>query len=98
MTLKKTTMDDTYQIPPKTISIDLWKAVAILLTAMLGSAGAGLWSGLTTLNADHYQLTALAQTVSEHEQSSTKMTEALTAWIRSVDSRLSNIEGRLGVK
>lgn len=98
MTLKKTPMDDTQQIPPKTITVDLWKAVAVLLTAMLGSAGAGLWSGLTTLNADHYQLSALAQTVSQHEQSSVQITKDLTAWIRSVDMRLSNIEGRLGVK
>lgn len=95
MTLKKTPMDDTYQIPQKTITVDLWKAVAILLTAMLGSAGAGLWSGITTLNADHFQLTALAQEVSDHQVKSDEVLQGLMVRLSSIDSRLSRIEGRL---
>jgi hypothetical protein len=95
MTLKKTPMDDTYSLPPKTITVDLWKAVAIMLTAMLGSAGAGLWSGITTLNADHYQLVALAQEVSDHQVKSDEVLQGLMVRLSSIDSRLSRIEGRL---
>ena len=35
----------------KTITIDLWKAVAIMVTAMLGSAGAGLWGAVGSSGA-----------------------------------------------
>lgn len=56
----KQTMNDK-----KTITIDLWKAVVIMVTAMLGSAGAGLYSAVVTINSDHYILANNVEKVEE---------------------------------
>lgn len=52
----------------KTISLALWKAVGILLFAVIGSAGAGLWGAVVTLNSDHYTVMALAKDVESIEK------------------------------
>ena len=50
---------------PKVLRIDLWKAIAIMGTAMLASAGAGLYGSLATINSDHFTIRALDNEISE---------------------------------
>jgi hypothetical protein len=62
--------DETYRVSKDNIvtsspviRIDLWKAVLIVVTAMLGSAGAGLYGAMATLNSDHFAVVALVEDV-----------------------------------
>lgn len=53
----------------KIIRIDLWKAIIIVATAMLGSAGAGIYGSFTTINSDHFALAANIKDVEDLESS-----------------------------
>ena len=53
----------------KIIRIDLWKAVLIVVTAMLGSAGAGIYGSFTTINSDHFALATVIDDVTDLESS-----------------------------
>ena len=52
---------------PKIITIKMWQGVAIVLTAMLSAAGGGIWAGITTVNSDHFTISALTNEVKEIE-------------------------------
>lgn len=60
-------MNDKNIIPsePKTITIDLWKAVVIVVTAMLASAGAGLYGAMANINSDHFAVVAITKDIAE---------------------------------
>ena len=49
----------------KNFTIDLWKAVAILFTAILGSAGAGVWGTLRVANTIPFRVNAVEQQIIE---------------------------------
>ena len=57
--MKKVNENTLNSLPERTITLDLWKAIAIMGTAMLGSAGAGLYGSLATINSDHFTIRAL---------------------------------------
>lgn len=78
----------------KTITIDLWKAVAIMVTAMLGSAGAGIWSSLATVNSDHY---ALANTITEVTELKGDMKTIMMS-LGDIRADVSDIKGQLRIK
>ena len=52
----------------RTISLALWKAVLIVVTAMLASAGAGLYGALGTINNDHYTVMAIDKEIASIKQ------------------------------
>ena len=58
-------IENTISTQPKTITIDLWKAVVIVVTAMLASAGAGLWGAMVNISSDHYAVVAITKDISE---------------------------------
>lgn len=78
----------------KTITIDLWKAVAIMVTAMLGSAGAGLYGAVATINSDHY---VLANNVEKVEQLEENM-KAIMVLLGDIKADVAEIKGQLKVK
>lgn len=77
----------------RTITIDLWKAVAILVTAVISSAGVGLWGGISTLNSDHYALATNIKDVETLKQTQKEIVISLTK----MNTTLSRIEGQLSV-
>lgn len=78
----------------RTITIDLWKAVVILVTAIIASAGAGLWGGIATLNSDHY---VLATTVEQVKDLKLGQKEILDR-VNSIGSDVSEIKGQIKIK
>ena len=52
----------------RVISIALWKAVAIVVSAMLGSAGVGLYGSLATINNDHFTVLAIDKEIASIKQ------------------------------
>ena len=48
----------------KIITIDLWKAVVIIFSAVLGSAGASIWGTLSFVNAAPFQIIAIEKDIS----------------------------------
>lgn len=49
------------------IRIDLWKALAIVATAVLASAGSGIFGGIVVLGRDHFVLATTVEKVSKIE-------------------------------
>lgn len=78
----------------KTVTIDLWKALAILVGAILVSAGAGIYGSFATINADHY---VLANNVAEVTELKSGQREILTR-INAIGSDVSEIKGQLKIK
>jgi hypothetical protein len=51
-----------------TVEIKLWKALTILVTAIIASAGGGIWAGFNSITSDHFTLLAIDKTVAEIKQ------------------------------
>ena len=52
-------------VASKTIRIDLWKAVGVLVTAMLVSAGGGLYGALAVANTIPYRVSAVEEKIDD---------------------------------
>ena len=81
---------------PKTITIDLWKAVIIVVTAMLGSAGAGLWGAMVNINSDHYAVVASIKDIAEMKVNFMPLDLSTEKW-KNNDYQHSEIIRRLDV-
>lgn len=75
----------------KIITIDLWKAIIIVATAMLGSAGAGIYGSLTTINSDHF---ALANNIEDVKDLKSNYTNIVIT-LGQIKSDLGEIKGQL---
>jgi hypothetical protein len=62
------------------ISLALWKAVGIMVVAMLGSAGAGLWGAVATVNSDHYSVLAIQREISDLDSRYMPLNLSLEKW------------------
>lgn len=78
----------------KIITVDLWKAIGVLVFAIIGSAGAGIWTGFVALNADHYVLANTVKDVSKIEETLGSMSENISKLREDV----GDIKGQLRMK
>jgi hypothetical protein len=81
---------------PKTITIDLWKAIVIVVTAMLASAGAGLWGAMVNINSDHFAVVAITKDIAEIKTNYMPVDLSMEKW-KNNDSQHSEIIRRLDV-
>ena len=64
----------------RTISLALWKAVLIVVTAMLASAGAGLYGAMVSLNSDHYAVIAITKDLEQIKENYMPINLSLEKW------------------
>jgi len=64
----------------RTISLALWKAVLIVVTAMLASAGAGLYGAMATVNSDHYAVIAITKDIEQIKENYMPVDLSLEKW------------------
>ena len=64
----------------RTISLALWKAVLIVVTAMLASAGAGLYGAMATVNSDHYAVIAITKDIEQIKENYMPVNLSLEKW------------------
>jgi hypothetical protein len=76
----------------KTLTIDLWKAITIVVVAMLGAAGAGLWGALVTVNSDHYTIVANAKEISQNRDDIAELSNNM----KSIMTSLGDIKLAIG--
>lgn len=75
----------TNETQDRTLTLSLWKAVAILATAIIGTSIATGFSVVATLNTDHFVLARAVSDLDELESAVVLRVE--------LDPRMANIEG-----
>ena len=81
---------------PKTITLSMWKAIIIVVTAMLASAGAGLWGAMVNISSDHYAVVAITKDIAEMKVSFMPLDLATEKW-KNNDKQHDEIIRRLDV-
>lgn len=77
----------------KTIEIDFGKAILILVSAVLASAGGSVWATLASVNSDHY---ALAANIKDTESLKSSYTNIIIS-LGEIKNDLGEIKGQLKV-
>lgn len=78
----------------KIITISLWKAIIIVVSALLGGAGGGIWGAVVTINSDHY---ALANTIEDVRDLKNSYTNIIIS-LGDIKTDLGEIKGELRIK
>ena len=89
-------LENIIPVQSKTITIDLWKAVGIMVVAMLGSAGAGLWGAMVNINSDHFAVVAITKDITEIKNNYMPVDLSMEKW-KNNDRQHEEIIKRLDV-
>ena len=78
----------------KTITIDLWKATALFIGAIITTAGGSVWASLASVNSDHFTVSAHTTQIGELKDQN-KITNT---FIIQTSKDIGEIKGALGIK
>jgi len=67
-------------ISEKVIRIGFWKAIVVMVTAILGSAGASIWGTLAIANTIPFRVTAMEKQITEIQQNFMPSDLSLEKW------------------
>ena len=93
-------MNDTpcNQKPKKTITVDLWKAMLIFITALIASAGGGVWATLGVINNDHFAIASNTEDIQKIDKNYCIFMESITKDITDIKVDIATIKGSLLIK
>lgn len=78
----------------KTITIDMWKALALFIGAIITTAGGSVWAALASVNSDHYTISAHTTQIKELKEKD----EIVNTFIIQTSQDIGQIKGALGIK
>lgn len=111
MPLKKFISDEAFirtrsgeLVPNKIIRIGFWKAIVIIVTAMLGSAGTAFWTGISVASTIPFRVDAMEKEIvqlKEVDKNAMPVTISLEKWKNQeafnvrIDNKLTAIDSKL---
>jgi hypothetical protein len=75
----------------RVIELDLWKVIVIFITAVIASAGGGVYGAMAGINSDHY---ALAANIEETQELKSNYREIISH-ILDIKVQIGEIRGEL---
>ena len=67
-------------IPRKIITISIWKAILVVVTAVLGSAGASIWGTLAVANTIPFRVSAIETEIIDIKKDFMPYTLSIEKW------------------